>query len=117
MAAEEGIYKHKQAGARMREVEVRAREGGRTKSPGGRSFLLGAQRGVKEVGSRKVGVQEPGLGAVGRPGQLGSVEWEEDPRTPSTVQEVQTRKQDCDQAVGPALWVKSRKSSKPLGEA
>lgn len=31
-----------QAGARMREVEDRAREGGRTKSPGGKSFLLGA---------------------------------------------------------------------------
>lgn len=117
MVAEEGVYKQEQAGSRMREVEVRAKEGGWTKSSGGRSFLLGAQRGVKEVGSRKVGVREPGLGAVGRPGQLGSVEWEEDLRTPTTVEGVQTRKQDCDQAVGPALWVKSSKSSKPLGEA
>jgi len=114
-----------QAETRMREVEVRDREGGRTKSPGGRSFLLGAQRGGKEVenrkvgvwGSRKVRVWGLGLGAVGRPGRLGSVEWGEDPRTLGTVEGVQTRKQDCDQEVRPALWVKSKKSSKPLGEA
>lgn len=83
MAAKEGIYTQEQAGARMREVEDRAREGGRTKSPGERSFLLGAQRGMKEAGSRKVGVWEPSLGARvsrvgGRPQNSWNNSWDPD---------------------------------------
>lgn len=113
MAAEKGIYMQEQAGTRMREVEVRGGEGVRTKRS-----TEGVQRGMKVAWNRKVGVHKSGLRAVERPAQLGSEGWEEGPRTPATVEGVWTRKQDYDHLeVRPAHWVKSRKSSKPLGKA
>lgn len=54
-----------QAGVRMREMEDRAREGGRTKSPGGKVILSGSTEGHEGGGeqkSRGVGTRLGGCG-------------------------------------------------------
>lgn len=89
MAAGKGIFMQEQAGTRMKEAEV----GGGWGGVGG-PRVLGegySPKGMTVSGNRKVEVQKSGLGAEERPGQLGSVWWEEGPRTRGQNQEAGLR--------------------------